>query len=108
MGELGKMLAGIATTVGIIGTLWLGLSQLRVTQTSRDAERFERAISRLGSVQPSERLTGLAGIQQFLKAPDEIRQEDSLRYLINAAVIEKDPQSGVQFSTCSMVLEMCG
>jgi uncharacterized protein YjbI with pentapeptide repeats len=88
--ELFKAIGPVVTSLGIIGTLVLGISQLKQTQVSRDDERFERSVARLGSSQPSERLTGLAGIQQFLKTPDVSRQESTLRYLINAAVIEKD------------------
>lgn len=88
--EVFKGLGVVVTSLGIVGTILLGISQLRQTQLSRDDERFEREISRLGSPQATERLTGLAGIQQFLRAEDATRQENALRYLINAAVIEKD------------------
>jgi hypothetical protein len=64
--EVAKSLSGVATMLGILVTLGLGIMQIRLTQTSRDDERFERSVSRLGSLQPSERLTGIAGIEQFL------------------------------------------
>ena len=78
------------TAVGIAVTLWLGLSQLKQTQRSRDDERFERSVTRLGSLQPAERLTGLAGLEQFLKGTDTARQQSVLAFIINAAVIERD------------------
>src|SRR5947207_6559552 len=88
--ELFKAIGPLVTSLGIIGALLLGIWQLKQTQVSRDDERFERSVARLGSPQPNERLTGLVGIQQFLKSPDVSRQESTLRYLINAVVIEKD------------------
>ncbi len=84
-------IGALATSLGIIGTLWLGINQLRQTQISRDDERFERSVSRLASQSANERLTGLAGIQQFLTSSDPSRQESTLTYLVNAVVIEKEP-----------------
>jgi Pentapeptide repeats (8 copies) len=84
-------IGAFVTTLGIIGTLTLGIRQLQQTQVARNDERFERAITRLGSQQASERLTGLAGIQQFLQGDNPEQQENALRCLVNAAVIEHDP-----------------
>lgn len=78
--ELFKAVAPLVTSLGILGTLFVGLWQMRQTQVSRDDDRFERSVTRLGSTQANERLTGLAGIQQFLKSPDPARQESTLRY----------------------------
>ena len=89
--EIFKGIGVFVTTLGILGTLWLGISQLRETQASHDDERFERAVARLASSQATERLTGLAAVQQFLRSPDSSRQESTLRYLVNAVVIEHDP-----------------
>ncbi len=85
-----KAVGPLFTGLGIAVTLWLGVAQLKQTQQSRDDERFERSASRLGSEQPAERLTGLAGLQQFLKSKNPEKQESSLIFIVNAISIEKD------------------
>jgi|GEM_PF-6762043 len=89
--EWAKAIGAFVTSLGIIGTLLLGLSQQRESRISRDEERFERNVTRLGSTQVAERLTGLAGIKPFLKSTDRSQQIGALTYLINAGVIESDP-----------------
>ncbi|RXH57195.1 pentapeptide repeat-containing protein [Granulicella sibirica] len=89
--EVVKAVGTFLTSLGIIGTLLLGLSQQRQTRISRDDERFERSVTRLGSQQIAERLTGLAGLRPFLQSPDRSRQISALNYLVNAGVIEPDP-----------------
>ncbi len=78
------------TGLGLFVTLGLGISQLRQSQQSREDERFERAVTRLASQQTAERLTGIAGLQQFLTSSDSQRQESTLTFIVNAAVIEEN------------------
>jgi uncharacterized protein YjbI with pentapeptide repeats len=89
--EILKAIGTFLTSLGIIGTLWLGIAQQRQNRLSRDDERFERAVTRLGSSQVAERLTGLAGLRPFLQGEDQTRQTNALNYLVNAGVIEADP-----------------
>jgi uncharacterized protein YjbI with pentapeptide repeats len=70
--------------------MYIAFSQRDDTRRAREDERFERAISRIGSTQVAERLTGIAGLEQFLKSKEPDRQAKSLQYLVNAAVIEPD------------------
>jgi hypothetical protein len=86
-----RAIGTIFAAIGVIGTLALGLYQQRQNRISRDDERFDRSVARVGSGQTSERLTGLAGLQQFLVSGDADRQQAALLYLVNAATIETDP-----------------
>jgi hypothetical protein len=89
--EWAKAIAGPVAIGGLITTIILGYVQINQNHKTRDDERFERAVSRVGAAQVSERLTGIAGLQQFLDSKDPARQANSLQYLVNAAVIESDP-----------------
>lgn len=89
--EIFKAVGTFLTSLGIVGTLWLGIAQQKQNRISRDDERFERAVTRLGSSQVAERLTGLAGLRPFLQTTDQNRQTNALNYLVNAGVIEADP-----------------
>lgn len=88
--EIKGMLA-IFTVVGVIFTVYIGLSQQKQAAAYRNDDRFDRSIARLSSHEPSERLAGLAGMQQFLYTKDAERQKSSLIYLVNAASLEADP-----------------
>ncbi len=88
--EWAKAVGPLATSIGIIFTIVIGILQQRQSLRSREDERFERSVTRLGSQQPSERLTGLIGLQLFLRAGEGSRQESALNFIINAAVIEQD------------------
>ena len=70
--------------------MYIALSQRTDLSQQRDDERFERAITRVGSTQVSERLTGIAGLAQFLDAKDAGRQTKAMQNLVNAAAIEPD------------------
>ena len=83
--------AAMVSILGIIGTLSLGLRQLHQAQVVRIDERFESVVTRLSSSQPSERLAGLSGLEQFLRGTNSEYQGNALHYLVNAAVIEQDP-----------------
>jgi uncharacterized protein YjbI with pentapeptide repeats len=81
-----KAAAGIAA----LAALLVGFLQLRDARRSRDDERFDRAVSRLGSVSPTERLSGVAGLELFLEPAESERHRATLRFLVNALASEKD------------------
>jgi uncharacterized protein YjbI with pentapeptide repeats len=88
--EWAKAVAGPVAVLGLFCTMYIALSQREDARQGRDDERFERAITRIGSNQTSERLTGIAGLQQFLDSGDARHQTNALQYLVNAAAIEED------------------
>ena len=85
-----KGLAGLAAIVGLFVAFFMNSRQLAQLAQSRDDERFDKAVSRLGSPNPSERLTGIPGLERFLNSSEPERQASALQYLVNAAVIEPD------------------
>jgi hypothetical protein len=85
-----KAITGPAAALGLVFTMYLAWSQREEARRARDDERFERAIARIGSTQVPERLTGIAGLEQFLKSSEPERQAKSLQYLVNGVVIEPD------------------
>ena len=88
--EVIKGFLSLFTAVGVVFTVYLGITQQRQAAAYRNDDRFDRSITRLSSHEPSERLAGLAGIQQFLYIPDVDRQKSALIYLVNAASLEGD------------------
>jgi len=93
--ELLKIWAPLLTAIVAIGALiWsinAGVKQANLTQNGQDQDRFDKALSRLGSASVSERLTGAAGLSLFLTTDQESRHAATLRFLASALVIEKDP-----------------
>jgi uncharacterized protein YjbI with pentapeptide repeats len=92
--ELIKAWVPPLTTLVTIGALiWAinsGTTQMRQTQNGQDQDRFDKAISRLGSNSVSERLTGASGLSLFLTSDQTSRHAATLRFLGTALVIEKD------------------
>lgn len=89
--EIIKGALSVFTAIGVIFTVYLGITQQKQAATYRNDDRFDRSITRLSSHEASERLAGLAGIQQFLSVKDAERQRSALIYLVNAASLESDP-----------------
>lgn len=89
--EWAKALAGPVAILGLLWTIFVGYKQLNQAMWSRDEERFDKAISRLGSTNSLERLTGLAGLKLFLEPSQKGRQEATLNFLINVLAAEKEP-----------------
>ncbi|MBZ5719199.1 MAG: pentapeptide repeat-containing protein [Acidobacteriia bacterium] len=89
--ELCKALAGPVAVAAFFWTMYIAISQRADVRVAREDERFEHAITRIGSTQVPERLTGIAGLEQSLRSNEPERQAQALQYLVNAAVIEKDP-----------------
>lgn len=85
-----KGLAGLAAIIGLAVAFLVNSRQLAELAASRDEERFDKAVSRLGSQSPSERLTGLEGLKLFLEPSQKARHQPVLLFLANAVAIEKD------------------
>jgi uncharacterized protein YjbI with pentapeptide repeats len=86
-----KGIAGLAAILGFFATVWFTSQQLSQLTASRDEDRFDKAISRLSSTNPSERLTGVAGLQLFLGGTQRKNHLQTLLFLANALAVEKDP-----------------
>lgn len=63
-----KGLAGLAAILGLFIAFFMNSRQLTQLAQSREDERFDKAVSRLGSPSPNERLTGIPGLEQFLNS----------------------------------------
>jgi uncharacterized protein YjbI with pentapeptide repeats len=89
--EVAKAVAGSLAIFGVIVTLYLGVSQLGETRRSNDDERFDRAVARLASSTPTERLAGVVGLGLYLEPRQKPRHRATLRFLVNALAAEQDP-----------------
>ncbi len=88
--EVLKGFLSIVTAMGVVFTIYLGVSSQKQSAAYRSDDRLDRTIARLSSHEPSERLAGLAGMEQFLQGDDSDKQRSALIYLVNAATIEND------------------
>ena len=89
--EVAKVVIGAITIFGLIGTFILGLRQIDEARKSRDDQRFDQAVARLGSPAPTVRLSGVAGLGLYLQPQEKARQRATLRYIANALALEQDP-----------------
>jgi uncharacterized protein YjbI with pentapeptide repeats len=85
-----KASAGLAAVIALVIAFYFNSRQMVQLSASRDDERFDKAISRLGSQSPSERIAGLAGLQLLLEPSQKSRHEAVLLFLANAVAVEKD------------------
>lgn len=85
------LLAAVAAFATLIWTVNAGIKQLNQTQNGQDQDRFDKALTRLGSPSVRERLTGAAGLSLFLTVDQQARHAATLRFLASALVIEDDP-----------------
>jgi uncharacterized protein YjbI with pentapeptide repeats len=86
-----KALVGPTAIASLMVTLVVAYQQLSNLAQTRDVERFDRAVGRLGSLNVSERLTGLTALQNFLQSDDQSFDGPALLFLVNAAAVENDP-----------------
>jgi uncharacterized protein YjbI with pentapeptide repeats len=89
--EAAKAVAGSLAIFGVVVTLYLGVSQLGETHRSNDDERFDKAVARLASSTPTERLAGVVGLGLYLEPRQKPRHRATLRFLVNALAAEQDP-----------------
>jgi uncharacterized protein YjbI with pentapeptide repeats len=86
--------ASVAAIVAFFTFLWTvnaGIKQLDQARNGQDQDRFDKALTRLGSGSVRERLTGAAGLGLFLTSDQSSRHAATLRFLASALVIEDDP-----------------
>lgn len=87
-----KALTFPVALMGLLGSFWIGWNQIKQSQETRDNERFDKALTRVGSKDFLERLTGVSGLRLFLNEGDKPRQSAALHFLVNAVANENDPQ----------------
>jgi uncharacterized protein YjbI with pentapeptide repeats len=83
-------LTALVAIGALVWTINAGVTQLHQTQNAQDQDRFDKALTRLGSTSVSERLTGAAGLSLFLTNDQQERHAATLRFLATALVIEKN------------------
>jgi len=83
--------AGLAAVLGLFASVIYNSAQLSQLAASRDDERFDKAVSRFGSLNATERLTGLVGLQLFLEPSHKDKHHAVLLFLGDALAIEKEP-----------------
>jgi uncharacterized protein YjbI with pentapeptide repeats len=93
--EIVKVIVGALTLAGVVVTLYLGLNQIEDARQSRDDERFEKAVARLGGSTATERLAGVAGLGLYLEPRQKARHRATLHratlhFLVNALAVEQD------------------
>jgi Pentapeptide repeats (8 copies) len=80
--------------VGAILAFFVGFGQLRQGADNQAAERFDKALTRLASQRPDERMTGVSGLDLFLRDDNPLLQKQALQFLINGLSLETDVRVG--------------
>jgi uncharacterized protein YjbI with pentapeptide repeats len=88
--EVAKAITGPAALLDLMVTIYIGTTQLKQAQRSRDDDRFDRAVARLASPRTTERVAGVVGLQLFLGPDQRDRHRATLQFLSNALVTERD------------------
>ena len=78
------------TILGAIVALWVGFNQLRQTEENRVADRFEKALTRLSSKNPIERITAVSSLRFFLTDGTPEIQSNALQSLVDAMAYESE------------------
>jgi hypothetical protein len=76
--------------LGAAIALYVGFNQIRQSELNRDAERFDKALSRLAGVEASDRITGVAGLRVFISDSRSPFQTQALEYLVDHLYFESD------------------
>ena len=87
-----KAAAVPVTLLGAILAFYIGFGQLKQSGESQTAERFDKALTRLASEQPDQRMTGVEGVRLFLRAQQPEWHLQALSFLINALALEENTQ----------------
>jgi hypothetical protein len=78
--------------VGAILAFFIGFGQLRQGADNQAADRFDKALTRLASQRPEERMTGVSGLNLFLRDGNPSLQKQALQFLVNGLSLETDVQ----------------
>jgi uncharacterized protein YjbI with pentapeptide repeats len=92
-GVLMGWLQAAAVPVALLGAIlvfWVGFGQLRQGAETEAADRFDKTLTRLASKRPDERMTGVSGLQLFLRDRNQLLQKQALEFLINGLSLETD------------------
>jgi len=76
--------------VAIVVSGVLTYQQIEQTQNARDDERFDKALTRLTSNNPNQRIMGVASLRLFLTANYKAKHYDTLYFLIGHTILEQD------------------
>jgi uncharacterized protein YjbI with pentapeptide repeats len=76
--------------LGAILAFFVGFGQLRQGADNQAADRFDKALTRLASERPDERMTGVSGLELFLSDGSPLLQKQALQFLINGLSMETD------------------
>jgi uncharacterized protein YjbI with pentapeptide repeats len=85
-----KAAAVPVTLLGAILAFYVGFGQLRQSEQNRAADRFDKALTRLASKNPIERITGVSGLRLFLLGEDTTLHRSSLHSLVDAIAYESE------------------
>ena len=85
-----KALAVPMTIFGAIVAYSIGYGQLSQSEENRVTDRFEKALTRLSSKNPTERITAVTSLGLFLSDNDPEHQSYSLRALVDAMAFENE------------------
>lgn len=76
--------------LGAILAFFVGFGQLRQSEDNQVADRFDKALTRLASRRPEERMTGVSGLELFLSNSNASLQKQALQFLVNGLSVEQD------------------
>ena len=92
-GALMAWLQAASVPVALLGAIlafFVGFGQLRQGGDNQAADRFDKALTRLASERPDERMTGVSGLNLFLSDGNSLLQNQALLYLVNGLSLETD------------------
>lgn len=81
----------LVALIGVAVTLWVGFGQVKQAEQNRISERLDKALTRLASEKPNERMTGVSSLRLFLGERDSSLKAQALSFLVDAASVEADP-----------------
>jgi uncharacterized protein YjbI with pentapeptide repeats len=97
-----EWLKAATAPIALIALLWTvvaGLDQMKQTRRAAIDDRFDKTIARVASQDAYARVTGIAGLRQFLSGSessgfsllsDYNREADAVSYLVTALAVERD------------------
>jgi uncharacterized protein YjbI with pentapeptide repeats len=92
-GVLISWLQATSVPVALLGAIlafFVGFGQLRQSADSQTADRFDKALTRLASQRPDERMTGVSGLNLFVSDKTQALKKQALVFLVNALSLEND------------------
>lgn len=78
------------TLLGAVLAFYVGFGQLKQSEQNRVSDRFDKALARLASKNPVERITGVSGLRLFIVEGGGAWQSYALQSLVDAMAYETD------------------